>query len=599
MEGFFDVKPSSIDDDVDLMPRLPASPHAIAMQELFESNPVIKGRANLDRIRSFVDQKLQKYIDHPPGVGKSVMYVAVNIKDGKAYVGKHGHCDKGKSFAASRKKDHENPPDDRDTYFADAMRKYGPVSFEWYILWHGDASYEDDMEIFLISPAGVHTRLRADNGWGYNLRVGGEGGQHSPESIERMKKTKSTAEYKAAQSMRSKEMMDRQIAAGVPTCTDRILEYFANETDEQKTERFRKSKETRSTTEYVAAASTRGKAQWEREEEADPGERSRRTKAQMEREAAAWMKSLADRGHEYRANATEEQKDERIQKQKATQSTAEYVDAASARAKAQMEREAASGMTSLADRGREYRENETDEQKTERLRKLKASHTDEYIAASSARAKAQVEREEEADPGVHSRRAKAQAEREKAAGMKSLADRGREWLKNATPEQLAAVRQKQHDTHMAKRAEKLAKMTPAEQESQKLKNAREDRKSAKKKADLEQLQKLPGHENDNERDLPAARKAGLILPTPVVVLTPVQGERHAKLQKIIGYKLLKEQFANWVPPEERAKESDAPSSPIPVASSSIASSSTDPIASSTTAQKRKADPWLEASDDED
>ena len=474
-------------------------------------NPVIKDRANLDRIRSLADPELQKYIDHPPGVGKSVMYVAVNIKNGKAYVGKHGHCTLGQSFSASRKKDHENPKDDRHTYFAYAMRKYGPESFEWYILWHGDASDEDDMEVFLISPAGVHTR-KEDNGWGYNLRVGGEGGQHSEETIQKMK--------------------------------------------------------------------AQAKAQKKREEAADPGVHSRRAKAQMEREATAGMKSLTDRGREYLANETEEQKTERVRKITETTNTAEYVAAASARHKAQIEHQIAAGAPTCTDRILEYSANETEEQKAKRIQRMtETRNTVEYVAAASARGKAQAQREEEANPGERSRRSKERMAREAAAGMKTLSERA-------------------SDVAQVKRAEKLAKMTPVEQERQKRKYEREDRATAKQKADLEQLRKIPGHENDKQRDLPAARKAGLILPKPAVVLTPAQEERHAHLQKILGYKLPKEQFANWVPPEERAKESDAPSSPTPIASSSIASSSTDPIASSTTAQKRKAQ-WLEASDDED
>ena len=35
-------------------------------------------------IRSLCDPALQKYIDDPPGAGKSVIYVIVNVKDGKA-----------------------------------------------------------------------------------------------------------------------------------------------------------------------------------------------------------------------------------------------------------------------------------------------------------------------------------------------------------------------------------------------------------------------------------------------------------------------------------------------------------------------------------
>ena len=58
-----------------------------------------------------------------------------------------------------------------------------------------------------------------------------------------------------------------------------------------------------------------------------------------------------------------------------------------------------------------------------------------------------------------------------------------------------------------------------------------------------------------------------------VVLTPAQAERHAKMQKMVDYKLPKEQFANWVPPEERAKAAAAAAAAAAPAAPSSSSSS--------------------------
>ena len=172
-------------------------------------------------------------------------------------------------------------------------------------------------------------------------------------------------------------------------------------------------------------------------------------------------------------------------------------------------------------------EHETTQQKAKCARKSKATQgTTECSDSASVRARAQMQREA-------------------AAGMTSLADRAREWLKNASPEQLAARRQKQHDTNMAKRKKKLEGMTPSERERQGRKYENEDRRTAKKKADLELLHGIPGHEDDTLKDLPAARQAGLLQSEP-----PFQV-------------------------------------PIPEAASL-----------SSNEQKRKAEPWLEASDGE-
>jgi hypothetical protein len=154
------------------------------------------------RIHSLADPVLQKYLYIAPGVGKSVIYVAVNVKDGKAYVGKHGHGRHGQSLNASRKSKHENPTASTNTYLANAMRKHGKASFEWFIIWHGDACNEDAQEQFWISPDGLHT-VRDNGGWGYNLTTGGDGGKMSVSALVKHKASHNSQVYLDALSKRT------------------------------------------------------------------------------------------------------------------------------------------------------------------------------------------------------------------------------------------------------------------------------------------------------------------------------------------------------------------------------------------------------------
>jgi hypothetical protein len=414
----------------------------LSSDEEIQSNPIpplVRGPGNVDRIRSLAPSELQKYIDEPPGEGKSVVYAFANVVNGKAYAGKHRHGKSGRSVAATRLADFLDPKDTDHSFKANAVRKHGRGAFVPFIIWHGETFYEDTKEVFWISPDGLHTR-KSKGGWGYNdLEGGGSGGVLSEEGIQKMKTTKRQPSAVAVASAKSKALVEYQIANGLPTIADHGNRWYASATPEQLAERRRKHAETTSTPEWKSKASDRGKAQ-------------------EKRRVDAGMKSFADLAQEWRKNATLEQEAARVN----------------------------SVRTSMA----------TDASKRKR----------------SKIAKVQFENEEANDPGGRSRRAKKQMECEAAAGMKSLAERGNEWRKNVTPDQLAAMQQKRKETTYKARAEKLAALPPFEREKQEREYAREDRKTAKKQADLAFLKSIPGHENDTSKDLPSARKAGLFAP---------------------------------------------------------------------------------------
>ena len=293
-------------------------------------------------VRSLASVELQRFIDEPPGEGMAVIYVFVNLKDGKVYVGKHEHADGGKSFKKSRCHAHLNPKSNAKTYFANAMRKHKKESFKYHIIWRGPGSQVDDQERLWIGPTGLHT-IKDHGGWGYNTREGGEGGRHVPSVISKMKATRSTPEAKAAASERTKaqfaspearaevsERVKAQRAKETPeeraelnrkisesrskpeakaANSERAKAQRANETPEQRAEWSRKQSEAHSTPEYTAAASERGKAQWANKTPEERAEVSERAKAQAAREAAEGKPSLAERGKATQTgNWTDEQR---------------------------------------------------------------------------------------------------------------------------------------------------------------------------------------------------------------------------------------------------------------------------------------------------
>jgi len=155
-----------------------------------------------------------------------------------------------------------------------------------------------------------------------------------------------------------------------------------------------------------------------------------------------------------------------------------------------------------------------------------ARNTDEYKRNASANGKKQFESPEMLK-ATTDHLEKMWKDR-LASGLPTNADYLSNYWKNQTASQeayrvnqikksMATTESKTKRSNIAKahskllREEKLSTLSPRARKSQELKNAREDRKTEKKRRDLACLQSIPGHEDDVYRNLPAARKAGLLL----------------------------------------------------------------------------------------
>jgi group I intron endonuclease len=93
-----------------------------------------------------------------------VIYKAVNITNGKCYVGQ------AQSFAR-RKKDHKCYYTKKKTRFYSAIKKYGWDNFEWFEIDRADSQEDlNQKEIFWIA------ELNSIHPNGYNLRDGGQNG---------------------------------------------------------------------------------------------------------------------------------------------------------------------------------------------------------------------------------------------------------------------------------------------------------------------------------------------------------------------------------------------------------------------------------------
>lgn len=184
---------------------------------------------NVARIEELAPEELQCYVHAPPGKGKAILYVAVNLLDGKMYVGKHAHGKGGRSMWASRGKAHCQPRAEKRSYFANAMRLHGSCSFGWLIVWHGDECEVDKTEKHWISPEGLHT-IADNGGWGYNLMEGGEGASH---------RAKSTL---LKLSVNAKAQMDREADAGMVPLHERAALWWQTATPEQRLDHKNKCK---------------------------------------------------------------------------------------------------------------------------------------------------------------------------------------------------------------------------------------------------------------------------------------------------------------------------------------------------------------------
>ena len=99
-------------------------------------------------------------------MSKSIIYKATNVKTNKSYI--------GQTTQTLKKRQYQHINDAKkgryNSYFHRTIRKYGPESFTWEILFEGECSSNklNDLEIFYI---GYYDTFNN----GYNLTIGGEG----------------------------------------------------------------------------------------------------------------------------------------------------------------------------------------------------------------------------------------------------------------------------------------------------------------------------------------------------------------------------------------------------------------------------------------
>lgn len=116
------------------------------------------------RIRSMAPTELQRYAEDAPGEGWGVIYVGLNVFNGKPYVGLHGHGQLGKSAYRGRWRDHLIAKDHGK--FKNGMKKWGYGAFEWMIL--------SRVPMSLLNAAEIDTIAQLDSMKnGYNTEKGG------------------------------------------------------------------------------------------------------------------------------------------------------------------------------------------------------------------------------------------------------------------------------------------------------------------------------------------------------------------------------------------------------------------------------------------
>lgn len=152
-------------------------------------------------IRS-ADPALQLYADLPPGPGMAVAYVGVNKINGMMYAGQHRHQDKHPSTVRNARWNRHSEPSSNCVRLSNAINFYGAENFDWIVDARVPIQEIDELEDSMILPGGYNTL----SPHGYNLKTGGNHGQHSEETIAKMKATRSTPEFRAELSDRAREI---------------------------------------------------------------------------------------------------------------------------------------------------------------------------------------------------------------------------------------------------------------------------------------------------------------------------------------------------------------------------------------------------------
>jgi group I intron endonuclease len=120
---------------------------------------------NVQKVSELQLPQYEKYRDEPPGEGRGIVYVAVNIIDGMMYVGKHIHGLTGKSVASTRWKIHQSKHGKGCRRLYNAIQCHGAENFRWFVIEHLPEDLVTEYESYHISEFGLNTL----SPMGYNL----------------------------------------------------------------------------------------------------------------------------------------------------------------------------------------------------------------------------------------------------------------------------------------------------------------------------------------------------------------------------------------------------------------------------------------------
>ena len=153
-----------------------------------------------------VDPAIQKYKKCGVPSGFKVLYAIVNRHGSeKAYIGKAGHSEKGAEYRVYHRGGHIQGPLRGRSAIHDAIKAHGWQSFEWFIL-AGPIPKEEINDAEKNAIARFNTLTKSQDGNGYNIMKGGDGGEKTDDMIAKQKATMATEESKAKRSSISKNM---------------------------------------------------------------------------------------------------------------------------------------------------------------------------------------------------------------------------------------------------------------------------------------------------------------------------------------------------------------------------------------------------------
>lgn len=154
-----------------------------------------------ERYANVIDHTLQKWATKPPPSGFGIVYIGINKKTHKAYVGLHsiGNGRNKVSVKAARWSKHLKGKSGC-TRLINSIKKHGTKAFVWYVIELCGENELDEREAFWIK------KLNTISPAGYNLESGGRNMQkHSLETIEAMKVTRNAPGYVSKLKKRRRE----------------------------------------------------------------------------------------------------------------------------------------------------------------------------------------------------------------------------------------------------------------------------------------------------------------------------------------------------------------------------------------------------------